>query len=175
MTKLASSFSQSTPPTKLRLLKWGALLLLLVLAHSLWLWWSLTPHPKEQSASDALAELRAQRSSELPKQASGDLFVKGRQRQEATPSADAAAVEEEKVEAGDYQLQAIISANRTYYALFANKIEQQKLTLGDTLPNIGIIRHIDQRSVVVEHLKQQEPPLRFTLFPVVQPSAKEDE
>lgn len=159
---------------KRALIKTLLIILALVLLHIGYLWYSLTPRSPQQSSSEAIAQLRLERSAQLPKQASGDLFVKGRARQDDDPTLDEKAQKEAeakanaKAQAGDYQLLAVLTINSTYYALFANGVEQQKLTLGDTLPNIGVVSHIDRRTVIIDNPDAEQGKQQFLLFPILE-------
>lgn len=160
-----------TAAQKTLLVKVLAIVLGVLVLHSVWLWWSLTPSYSSNS-SNSLAQLRLLRGAELPKQPKGDLFVKGRERQDED-NADSSA-EVSTAPEGDYALLAVLTIGKRYYALFDNGAEQQKLALGDTLPGIGIITHIDRRRVKITNPNDEGDEQQFMLFPVLQPKSEQE-
>lgn len=163
----------AAPSSKPLLFKALAIGLCVLILHGLFLWWSLSPRSPQQNSGDLLAELRLQRGGELSEQASGDLFVEGRKRQELTDT-EVEAPEPEAAAAGDYALLAVLTIGSKFYALFDNGAEQQKLTLGDTLPGSGTITHIDRRQVKINNPKAKNGKQQFMLFPVLQPKVESD-
>ena len=146
--------------------------------HSVFLWWSLSPSNQANKNADSLAQLRLQRGAELPEQPQGDLFVIGRERLDddaARAAAENAEPKDPGAVAGDYQLLAVMTKGKHYYAVFDNGIAQQKLKVGEVLPEVGEITRIDSRQVRVNNPELKEGEQQFSLFPVIQPKSKDEE
>lgn len=169
MSNYKQPSSNIAPPARLLtqplLLKTLAIAVSLLVLHSAFLWWSLSPRHQDTNSDNSLAQLRLQRGAELPKQPNGDLFVTGRERQ-SEDTATGEAADDTPSSAGDYALLAVHTLGRTYYAVFDNGAEQKKLTLGDLLPGVGTITYIDNRRVRTSNPDAQPQEQLFLLFPV---------
>lgn len=164
----------ATVSQKPLLFKALAIALSVLVLHSVVLWWSLTPGSQSRNNDSSLAQLRLQRGAELPEQPQGDLFVKGRERQDSEASLEAETDDISMDSIGSYALLAVLSSGNTYYALFDNGAEQQKLKLGDTLPGNGAVTHIDRRRVLIANPDVEGGEQQFMLFPVLQPNAEQE-
>ena len=172
-TLLPSDDAPLASAHKFLLVKVLAITVAVLVLYSVFLWWSLSPHSQANNNDPSLAQLRLQRGAELPEQPQGDLFVIGRERLDED-AAENISESETKDKAGDYALLAVLTIGKTYYALFDNGAEQQKLTLGDILPGSGVINHIDRRQVKIANPDAKNGEQQFMLFPVLHPKGESD-
>ncbi|EGR1512270.1 hypothetical protein QRC94_002197 [Vibrio vulnificus] len=124
--------------------------------------WRLTPHVDDQQAM-ILPPVATHQADNMPTQIVGNIFKSSREF--GKPDAEESPVEPVKQEkpATSYKLLGIFLQDDQNKAIFVSGAEKRVLTVGEELPDVGQITHIERNKVTI--LAQDGLAQEWLLFP----------